>query len=113
MKKANSLKEAIEILDILFRKAKKSEQQYIKDMLKVEDMIVYHSTIGRQIRNNWGLWEENKNALQIELINFGSGNHADDMSMFILNVFFYYIKSLPNVKIETIINEYITKRLLE
>lgn len=112
MRQAESIKEAIIILDEILAKNKKDERSYILGMLDVNDMIVYHHTVGRNIRNEWKLWSDSESALKTELKNLGCGNHADDMSMFILNIFYYHIK-FPTESIETIINEYIIKNLIE
>ena len=112
MKKANSIKEAIDILDNMLDKNKKDERLYIQSMINENDMTVYHQTVGRDIRNQWGLWEEKPNKLKEELKNFGCGLHPDDMSMFILKIFYHHVIS-PNIPIETIINERIIKKLLE
>lgn len=57
MKKAKSIKEAVLILDELLNKADEIERNYILQMKGSDDMIAYHSTVGRDIRNQWGIVE--------------------------------------------------------
>ncbi len=113
MRKPKSLKEAIIILGEVLDKTGKDERDYINTMAGVEDMICYHQTVGRDMRNQWDLWKPEKSLeLKAELRNFGCGEHPDDMSMFILNLFYHHIKS-PEISIETVINEQCIKKLLE
>lgn len=113
MRKPKTLKEAIIILDELLDKGEKDERNYIKQMSGDKDMIVYHQTVGRDMRNQWGLWQSEKSLeLKTELKNFGCGEHHDDMSMFILNLFYHHVKS-PELPIETVINEQCIKKSLE
>lgn len=112
MKKANSIKEAMVILDTLLDKAKNDERENIENMYDENDMIIYHSTVGRNIRNEWKLWDPKPNKLKEELKNFGSGEHPDDMSMFILKIFYHHVKN-PEKSIDSIINERIIKNLVE
>jgi hypothetical protein len=113
MRKPKTLKEAIIILDEVLNKTDKIERDYINSLASVDDMICYHNNVGRDMRNQWGLWRSEKSLeLKTELKNFGCGEHPDDMSMFILNLFYHHIKS-PESSIETVINEQCIKKLLE
>lgn len=113
MRKPKTLKEAIIILSDLLNKTDKDERDYINTMAGVDGMICYHHTVGRDMRNQWCLWDPKKSLeLKTELKNFGCGEHPDDMSMFILNLFYHHIKS-PELPIEMVINERCIKKLLE
>lgn len=61
-----------------------------------EDMIEFHHTIGRWMRNEWGLWTGGP--LKDYFLNLGLW-HPDDMSSLILKSFCRYVKSYP-LKIE-------------
>ena len=56
-------------------------------------VILSHQTIGKWIRNNWGLWSENSNLyfwfLTIKI------KHPDDMSCIILRSYWRDKNSLP------------------
>lgn len=79
--------EAIQVLDILL-----SDDD--KDYLSTEEnaAINVHHSIGRWIRNNWGLWVEEPNELKTYFINKGV-THPDDMSGEILDAYVEYLKS--------------------
>ena len=53
----------------------------------------YHSTCGRWLRNNWGLWDENSDLYKW----FADRGfiHADDMSSTILKAYWCSIKDVP------------------
>ena len=79
--------EVIQVLDILL-----SDDD--KDYLRTEKnaAIKVHHSIGRWIRNNWGLWVDEPNELKIHFINKGV-THPDNMSGEILDAYIEYLKS--------------------
>jgi hypothetical protein len=56
------------------------------------DMIMYHSTFGRWMRNNWGLWDDSPLAKRLE--NFGI-EHPDEMSDALLRAYWCYKHGKP------------------
>jgi hypothetical protein len=61
-----------------------------------------HHTLGRQIRNNWELWQEN------ELVQYFKGlglHHADDMSGLILRSFYRTLKEV-DLDVPSIVKKY-------
>lgn len=79
--------EAIQVLDILL-----SDDD--KEYLRTEEnaAIKVHHSLGRWIRNNWGLWADETNELKTHFINKGV-THPDDMSGKILDSYVEYLKS--------------------
>ncbi len=61
-----------------------------KKYLIKEGAISVHHTLGRWIRNNWNLWEEEPNELKENLISIGF-THPDDMSNYIIEEFVKYL----------------------
>lgn len=57
-----------------------------------EDMIEFHHTLGRWMRNEWGLWSGGH--LQDYFKKIGLW-HPDDMSGVILTSFYRHLKGLP------------------
>ena len=59
-----------------------------KEYLKVHGAISLHDSLGRWIRNEWGLWTESELKTALESAGF---HHPDDMSHHILTM---YVKHL-------------------
>lgn len=76
--KPATLKECFETLDILLSK---EDQEFIKNSTEDEIIITFHHSLGRYIRNEWGLWTGG--LLKNYFEQFGL-THADDMSSVIL-----------------------------
>jgi len=57
-----------------------------------KDMVLYHSNLGRTLRNKWGLWTGSR--LQTFFFDLGL-QHADDMSGVILDSFWRHIHNKP------------------
>ena len=79
--------EAIQVLDALL-------VEEDKEWLVTEEnaAIKVHHSLGRWIRNNWGLWADEPNMLKTYFINKGV-THPDDMSGEILDAYVKYLKS--------------------
>lgn len=86
-----NLSEAMEELD---RHFPENEKEFIMSNPESR-MIEYHSTVGRWIRNNWGLWAR-EGELQKWFISKGI-NHPDDMSGIILTSYWRYKNQKPLV----------------
>ena len=82
----NNLLQAIEYLD---KELTKQDKEYL---LENGALSVHHS-LGRWIRNNWGLWNEEDNKLKVNLKKLGL-EHPDDMSNYIIE---QYIEHLKNI----------------
>jgi len=67
------------------------------------DVILWHHSLGRWIRNNWGLWQ---GGVLANFFNTKGINHPDDMSGIILTSFWRYKNSIP-IEIEVQIKRYI------
>lgn len=97
----NNLEQAIEYLDKELTQRDKEYlfKEYLVSLEKAA-LSVHHS-LGRWIRNNWGLWNEEDNELKASLKNLGY-EHPDDMSNYIIE---QYLKHLKNTHIlEDILN---------
>ena len=79
--------EAIQVLDILLSD---DDKEYLRTTKNSVFMV--HRTLGRWIRNNWGLWADEPNELKSYFINKGV-THPDDMSLEILDAYVKYLKS--------------------
>jgi len=55
-----------------------------------EDIIVFHYGLGRWIRNEMGLWADNK-----ELLEDCGMEHPDDASYVIMEAFWKHLRSFP------------------
>ena len=86
MNMPNNLLQAIEYLD---KELTKQDKEYL---LENGALSVHHS-LGRWIRNNWGLWNEEDNKLKVNLKKLGL-EHPDDMSNYIIE---QYIEHLKNI----------------
>lgn len=81
----NNINEAIKYLD-------KELNQEDKDYLLDNGSLSVHHSLGRWIRNNFGLWREEDTPLKSELKELGY-EHPDDMSNFIIEKYIEYIKN--------------------
>ena len=81
----NNLWEAIQELD---KSLSKDDKEYL---LENGPLSVHHS-LGRWIRNNWGLWNEGDNKLKVKLKKLGC-EHPDDMSNYIIELYVEYLKN--------------------
>ncbi len=50
---------------------------------KKEDLITFHHSLGRSIRNNFGLWGNN-DKLKKEISDIIKSQHPDDMSQYLI-----------------------------
>lgn len=82
----NNIEEAIKALDVLLSD---EDKHYLKTDPKAAIMV--HHTLGRWIRNNWGLWQEEHNALKTLFTNIGI-EHPDDMSNEIIEKYIEYLE---------------------
>ena len=78
-----NLEEAIKYLD-------KELSQEDKDYLIENGAIYAHHSLGRWIRNNWNLWND-ESELKESLLKLGY-SHPDDMSNYIIEEFIKYLK---------------------
>ena len=85
MNMPNNLLQAIEYLD---KELTKQDKEYL---LENGALSVHHS-LGRWIRNNWGLWNEEDNKLKVNLKKLGL-EHPDDMSNYIIELYVEYLKN--------------------
>lgn len=88
-------------------------EEHYRDIFLMTDyneLWSYHNTLGRWIRNNWGLWRDEefikryggeKSPLREHLVNMGF-THADDMSSVIVESFWYKIRNMEYDFIEKI-----------
>lgn len=83
MKMPNNLLQAIEYLD---KELTKQDKEYL---LEHGALSVHHS-LGRWIRNNWGLWNEEDNKLKVNLKKLGL-EHPDDMSNYIIEQYIEHL----------------------
>ena len=85
----NNLFEAVQKLD-------KSLSQDDKEYLLENGSLSVHHSLGRWIRNNWGLWDEEDNKLKVNLKKLGF-DHPDDMSNYIIELYIEYLKEAKNI----------------
>lgn len=83
MNMPNNLLQAIEYLD---KELTKQDKEYL---LEHGALSVHHS-LGRWIRNNWGLWNEEDNKLKVNLKKLGY-EHPDDMSNYIIEQYIEHL----------------------
>ena len=81
----NNPLEAIKCLDEITNDEDK------KYLIKHGALSVHHS-LGRWIRNNWGLWDEQDNKLKSNLRKL-KFEHPDDMSNYIIKLYIEYLKN--------------------
>ena len=86
MKIPKTIDEAIEYL---LNKMHITNKNYIKN-LKEENLISMHHTFGRQIRNDFELWHNNKEL--IKNITGDEYSHPDEVSMIIIKTFWEKLK---------------------
>ena len=88
----NNLEQAIEYLDKELDERDKEYlfKEYILDLERAA-LSVHHS-LGRWIRNNWGLWNEEDNELKANLKKLGY-EHPDDMSNYIIEQYLEHLKN--------------------
>ena len=72
----NTVEEAV---DVLLKKMGSDDINTIKEMPKAGEMIEFHHTLGRWVRNNFGLWQDNQ-----ALLHACGKQHPDDASGVIL-----------------------------
>ena len=99
--KPKNIKEALRMMDIVI-----SEEELKEEIrTKTEDEIggKYHHSLGRWIRNNWNLWDENSDLHQ--WFKKRGIFHADDMSGIIMNSYSRKLKKQP-IKLEEQIQHY-------
>ena len=89
MKIPNNLFEAVQELD-------KSLSQDDKEYLLENGSLSVHHSLGRWIRNNCGLWNEEDNKLKVNLKKLGF-EHPDDMSNYIIELYIEYLKEAKNI----------------
>lgn len=63
-----------------------------KDYIIEAGHIAMHHTLGRWIRNNWELWDDEPNDLKKIFLNIGI-SHPDDMSNYIIKWYIYHLKN--------------------
>jgi len=67
-----------------------------------EDVLLWHPSLGRYLRNTWGLWQESRLA---KWFNKKGINHPDEMSHIVLVAFWRDINS-EFINLEELIEEY-------
>jgi hypothetical protein len=70
---------------------------------KEEDMVSYHHSLGRDLRNEWGLWKGDSDLCK--WFNEKGIHHPDDMSAIILDSFWRHINN-ELIELEEQIKEY-------
>lgn len=94
--KPTNLAEAIKILD---EQLFKEDKEYL---LEHNALLVHHS-LGRWIRNNFGLWEEN--SILKENIGKLGYTHPDEISNYIIEEYIKYLKTKNNIENEYVDND--------
>lgn len=79
----SNLKEAIVKLD---NDLTEDDKQFLIE----NGALLVHHTLGRWIRNNWGLWDEHSE-LKLNMAKLGN-IHPDDMSNFIIEEYIKHLK---------------------
>ena len=67
-------------------------QQDDKDYIVENGSIAVHHSLGRWIRNNWGLWDDEANDLKRIFTEIGI-SHPDDMSDHIIKWYIHHLKN--------------------
>lgn len=80
-----NIEEAFAELD---RMLEKDDKDYIIDV----GPIAMHHTLGRWIRNNWGLWDDEANDLKRIFTEIGI-SYPDDMSNYIIKWYIHHLKN--------------------
>lgn len=86
-----NLREALIALD---KKLSKEDKIIMQLRTEQEVLTCTHHTLGRQLRNDWGLWETKKSQLYYWFKLWGVW-HADDMSSVIITSYCRRIKGQP------------------
>lgn len=84
----NNLFEAIQELD---KSLSKDDKEYLLE----NGALSLHHSLGRSIRNHWGLWDKEDNKLKVILKKLGF-EHPDDMSNYIIKQYIEYLKEAEN-----------------
>ena len=63
-----------------------------KDYIVENGSIAVHHSLGRWIRNNWELWDDEPNDLKKIFLNIGI-SHPDDMSNYIIKWYIHHLKN--------------------
>jgi len=80
------------------------ELQEIDESPDIDNMIKYHHTVGRAMRNYWGLWK--KGTKLKEVFKKLGIHHPDDISSIILNSFWKERHGQP-IELEAQVKKYI------
>jgi hypothetical protein len=64
-------------------------------LIQTDNPVKLHHTLGRWIRNNWLLWQEDSSLHQWFKTTYGLF-HADDMSGVILESFWHHLRNEPH-----------------
>lgn len=91
-----------ECIQALYQKSCDKDRQEIVERPE-EDMIEFHHTLGRWMRNEWKLWEDGP--LKDYFATLGIW-HPDDMSGIILDSFCRYLKGKP-IDLEGQVKQYL------
>lgn len=89
------LDEMVGVVEGWFRAGKASDQQQFLNTPK-EKLVIYHSTLGRAIRNEFKLWETE---WKPEIVNGvdNSPNHPDNLSFRVIEQVWVKLKVRSNV----------------
>lgn len=81
-----------EVLIHLDQHVTEKDKKLIRSITE-EDMWDYHHTVGRAMRNDWGLWDRNSNLHQwfFKTLNIW---HADDMSGIIMTSYWRHLNGV-------------------
>lgn len=97
----NNLEECFTSLDEITREY----TQWLRDVDENEVLVKMHHSLGRWMRNNWGLWDEKSKLHLYFKNNFGLW-HADDMSSVIIASYCRYLNFKP-LKLEELAKKYL------
>ena len=64
----------------------------IKQVPLEKNMVIYHESLGRTLRNSWGLWNNSRLAIYFQKLGV---NHPDHMSSIILQTFWCHLNNKP------------------
>lgn len=81
-----NLDEAIQILD---NELIDEDKKYLIE----NGAVSVHFSLGRWIRNNWNLWDENESLIRQNISEKYKLFHPDDISNFIIEKYIEYLKS--------------------
>ena len=80
------------LLEEAFSELDRMLQQDDKDYIVENGSIAVHHSLGRWIRNNWGLWDDEANDLKRIFTKIGI-SHPDDMSDHIIKWYIHHLKN--------------------